>query len=297
MTYILDTSAVRGLSPDDASKASRMLDVEVPTLALLEIMDDFKNNTDCREFGRHRSSILKANNFRILDDPSWLLYKNGSLKEVPPEKEEEKSISEDFVKLILDYNWSEIENRPVSSYNLSGMERLLKVFEQLKDILERDKRDHICRIRNMWNNNPLNFINNPEKELNNDIYFSILKSVMKTMNVKRINYNNVESDLAFYIGCMAYNIIKYGKKYGEKPKNHIPLKCLEYMDGNDFIDSMMVQYISLRNNKILVTCDKKIINMFSVVSNILATSNSRRLRILSKKTFCLSLQDFKKLIS
>ncbi|MBS0984134.1 hypothetical protein [Gluconobacter cerinus] len=288
---------MRGLSPDDASKASRMLDVEVPTLVLLEIMDDFKNDTDCRDFGRHRSSILKANNFRILDDPSWLLYKNGSLKEVSPEKEEEKSISEDFVKLILDYNWNEIENRPINIYNFSGMERLLKVFEHLKDILESDKRDHLCRIRSMWNDNPLNFNNNPKKELNNEIYFSILKSYMKLLNIKRINYNNIESDFAFYVGCMAYNIIKYGKKYGEKPKNLIPLKCLEYMDGNDFMDSMIIQYISLRNNKILVTCDKNIIDIFSVVSNILATSNSKRLRILSKKTFCLSLQDFKKLIS
>lgn len=289
MSYILDTSALRELNVPEAEKASSILDIQVPTIAVLEVLDDFKKNMDARTFGRQRSHILKASKFRILDNPDWYLYKNGSIPEVPKGKGEEKSIIEDFIKLISSHTWNDNEGAPQSTNEQIKFD--WGFCETVKEILDKDKYEYNKRIRKIWNENPLNFHNNPERKLTNELYFSVLNSASSSETKGKIR-NNFESDLAFYVGYISFCLIKYGKEYGKK----IPIKKLENMDGNDYIDSMMCQYISLRKTHKLVTSDKKTIDSFKRVSEILSSSGIRRFEILSRKNFLISTQDFRMLI-
>ncbi|MFT9359643.1 hypothetical protein [Acetobacter okinawensis] len=289
MSYILDTSALRELNVIEAERASSILDIQVPTIAVLEVLDDFKKNMDARTFGRQRSHILKASKFKILDDPDWYLYKNGSIPGVSNDKGEDKSIIEGFIKLISSYTWNDNENAPQSINEQIKFD--WGFCEKVKELLDKDKHEYIKKIRGMWNKNPLNFHNNSERKLTNELYFSVLNSAARSQTKRKIR-NNFESDFAFYVGYIAFCLIKYGKEYGKE----IPIEKLGSMDGNDYIDSMMFKYISLRKNNKLVTSDGKTLASFKRISEILSCSGIRRFEILSRKNFFISTKDFRMLI-
>lgn len=70
--YILDTSAIRGISTAQLRTAATKFDIAVSTLSVLELASHL-NDSSGDSYPRARGNLLKCQIARVLDDPFWLL--------------------------------------------------------------------------------------------------------------------------------------------------------------------------------------------------------------------------------
>lgn len=71
--YILDTSAIRGISSAKLRTAASKFDIAVSTLSVLELASHLNDSSDDSCYLRARGNLLKCRIARVLDDPFWLL--------------------------------------------------------------------------------------------------------------------------------------------------------------------------------------------------------------------------------
>lgn len=287
MPYILDTSALRGISVEDARKASGILDVRVPTLTLMEVADDFHRNMTQKEFNREKYNIIKAKYFKIIDDPYILLHKYGTIESVNKGKEDDRRILEEFinsfdgVETVNNLFDLKIKDEEYNFFDWS-------ICEVLQKIINKDKESYAKNLLSIWNENSLNFANNPAREMTGEIFFSALDSAVKETGLKKIKKRNYISDNAIYIGYMVYCLIKYGSNFKSGKK----IYDISKIAGNDYIDGMILLYLSLRRNNTLVLNERKTIEAINkTIENI--KLSDRNISKISNKEFYITIDEFR----
>jgi len=289
MAYILDTSALRGMSISNAQKAGKSFNTWVPTLAVLEVADDFKREMTDTEFRRQKSNIAKVKFLKgIIDDPFVILRDRGTISSINEGKRDDKRLLMRLIESISCVRSVDaLYNLPIKEDDYRPLN--WGILEKLKKEIDKEKREYTERIRSMWNNNKLSFQNNPDRIMTAEIYFSALDSFVKQSNLKGIARNKYESDFAIHLGYIVYCLVKY--RMNLKLGADIP--DISQLDGNDYFDGMILLYLSLRKTDTLVLGDVKTISAIERTLQIIRLSDRKFSRITNKE-FYITTDEFKK---
>ena len=141
--YILDTSAIRGISGAKLGAAAAKVDIAVSTLSVLELASHLNDSPDETTYLRARGNLIKCQIPQLLDDPFWLLSQKIQSSANPTRKEDKIVLSQLMVAAKQSQSLAELEIKTLS-YPDGAVASCKDIGKKIEEILKEEEDSFQC---------------------------------------------------------------------------------------------------------------------------------------------------------
>ncbi|EKS9883923.1 hypothetical protein BTK96_000827 [Burkholderia pyrrocinia] len=247
--YILDTSAIRGISRATLKKAAEKTTVAISTLSVLELASHLNDSNDDTKYSRARGNFLKCQECEILDDPFWLFSQHSQLPANITRKEDRPILTQLIAKVEQSQTLNELAQQTLV-YPDGATASCEEVGKRIAKILHEEEKEFISNIQNFYSAAKLDPSLNGKHSLTSDALFETLLSSAKALSAG--DNSNLRSKTllatAPYIGYILHRLYLYANRLQ-------PGEFMLNVDRNDCEDAYISLSLNLNSNDTLVTND------------------------------------------
>ncbi|MEQ9745166.1 hypothetical protein ABRQ05_12740 [Pectobacterium actinidiae] len=264
--YILDTSALRGISRKNLEDAAKNHVMSISTISILEMASHLNDSPAPSKFLRLRGNFLKCKNFNIIDDPFWVLSEKINLS-VNITRKEDKYVLLQLIKLVEDSTTQDELSQKKLTFPNGDTALCNYIGEDISKILKEEENRYIDDIYKMAKKIDLPPSMNGKHVLTEENLISAqimcaeglagdmkIDSRVSSFCATCIYTGYILSRLYFYANARSRGIEEFA------------------IDRNDCEDAYICLNLDISNDNILVTNDKGTISAIKNTIKLLNTS-------------------------
>lgn len=248
--YILDTSAVRGISGARLRAAAERVDIAISTLSVLELASHLNDSDDDAKYLRARGNFLKCQALEMLDDPFWMFSRQGDLPVNAARKEDRPVLQQLIAKVEQSQTLAELGAQTLV-YPDGATASCNEVGKRIAEILHDEEESFVSSIQRFSEIAELTPEQNGTHCLTADALFKILMSSTDTLETRADSNLRAKTFFATapYAGYILHRLYLYANR---RPVGETKLN----IDRNDCEDAYISLSLSLNADDTLVTSDE-----------------------------------------
>lgn len=248
--YILDTSAIRGISRARLRAAAERVDIAISTLSVLELASHLNDSDNDDKYLRARGNFLKCQELEILDDPFWMFSQQGDLPVNTTRKEDRPVLQQLIAKVEQSQTLAELGAQTLV-YPDGATTSCDEVGKRIAEVLHDEEEGFISSIQSFANIARLNPCQNGNHCLTADALVKTLHGSTDALVTRADSNLRAKTFLATapYTGYILHRLYLYANRrpVGESKLN---------IDRNDCEDAYISLSLSLNSDDTLVTSDE-----------------------------------------
>lgn len=247
--YILDTSAIRGISGAKLKAAATKFEIAVSTLSVLELASHLNDSSDETTYLRARGNLLKCQIARVLDDPFWLLSQRTQSSANPTRKEDKFVLEQLMAAAEQSQTLAELKTKTLS-YPDGAVASCDDIGKNIAEILKEEEDSFVTHIESLPNLAKLDPSLNGKHKLTSAVLFGQMTAATQSLaaGVDRNIQARTFLATAPYFGYLLHRLYHYANccQPGEVT---LPI------DRNDCEDAYISLSLELNAGDTLVTND------------------------------------------
>lgn len=251
--YILDTSAIRGISRDNIITASTHFNIAVSTVSVLELASHLTDSPGSNAYSRARGNLLKCQRVRILDDPFLRLAQRTGLPVNGTRREDAIALRQLLDAVNQAETLVQLE-RMTFTYADGTPASFSGIGERIGEALRNEEDQYVRHIRSLPGLLGLDPYQNGTHNPTSAELFRQLNTV--TESLYTINYGTSIDDMfsatVLYFGYILSRMYQYADRCLPGEVGEVELQ----VDRNDCEDAYISLNLDLRENDTLVTNDR-----------------------------------------
>lgn len=252
--YILDTSAIRGISGNDLRVAATRFEIALPTLSVLELASHLSDSPNDDEYRRARGNLLKCQIAQqILDDPFCLLSQRIQLP-VNPTRREDRDILRQLISAAEESPTLAELNAKTLSYADSATASCREIGRNIESILREEENSFVSHVSSLpaLANLELDPSQNGTHRLDAATFLGQLTSATQSLSASADQLQTILGT-ASYFGYLMQRMYYYANNI-QPGQTRLPV------DGNDCEDAYFSLCLDLNGEDVLVTNDRGTLN-------------------------------------
>ncbi len=265
--YVLDTSAIKGISGEILRLTKENHDLRISTISVWELLSHLDEGTATNSFLRQRGNVLKCKLMSILDDPIAHHAKQiGIADRIDPSRFEDPEIITQILANLE--NCESLHDFEKSHVLLSNGEVKTcdNIAEMTRVVLNESEESYLSEFAQAAQELSSYLTANNLDSISDELLAQFILSDLKSSCVEHGLLEKPElvgklgQSRFFYSGYWYARIRSALEKSGGKPE------CVS-TDRNDFEDGLIISYLDINQPYTLVTNDKDTIAAFKSSKN------------------------------
>lgn len=262
--YILDTSALRGISKKDLENAANNHAVSISTISILEMASHLSDSSNPLSFSKSRGNFLKCKIPTVLNDPFWAISQKINLPANSTRKED-KEILLKLLDVVEESETLEALSKKTLTFPDGNIASCDSVGARISQILAEEENCYFCQILKQARKIALDPSKNGQHKLvANDLFSSQISFTKSLINDDSMLRARSFCATAIYTGYILSRLYFYANKRARNTEKIT-------IDKNDCEDAYICLHLDISNNEILVTDDKGTI---SAIKNTIQLLNA-----------------------
>lgn len=280
--YILDTSAIRGISSASLKQAATKFPIAVSTLTVLELASHLNDSSSDEAYLRARGNLLKCQIPQMLDDPFWILSQRIQSSAAPTRREDKAVLRQLITAAEQSQTLAELDSRKLSYPD--GTTALCRdIGKSIEELLKEEEGSFVSHIKSLPAHAKLDPSQNGKHCLDAASFLGQL--IAATQSLMASNDPNLQARTflatAPYFGYLIHRTYQYANRLP-------PGKEVLTVDPNDCEDAYISLNLDLHGEDILVTNDGGTLaalrGTFELLNQALSLSISSK-RVISNTEF------------
>lgn len=248
--YILDTSAIRGISSNKLKTAASKFPIAVSTLSVLELASHLNDSSNDDDYLRARGNFLKCQIPHMLDDPFWLLSQRIQ-SPVNPTRSEDKAVLGQLITAVEQSQTLAELNTKILSYPDGATASCRDIGIEIKEILKQEEDSFVSHIQSLPPLAKLDPTLNGKHCLDAKVFLEQLIAVTQSLSESQDTTIKARTFLATapYAGYLIHRTYQYANRLP-------PGEEVTSVDPNDCEDAYISLCLDLHEGDILVTNDQ-----------------------------------------
>ncbi|WP_232821508.1 hypothetical protein [Acidithiobacillus ferrivorans] len=243
--FILDTSAIRGISHPKLTEAKSKVGIAVSTQTVLELA----SHLDDPEYLRARGNFLKCQIPLLLNDPFWLLSDKLHLSANSTRGEDKLVLSQLLLAVQQSQSLADLGTKTLT-YPDGTIASCIDAGKIIEEILQKEEVTYIAHIKSLPALAGLDPLLNGKHTLTSEALFGYLADAAKSLSPTNDRSLQAKTFLATapYFGYLMHRLYQYANR---RPRGETEL-CI---DANDCEDAYIALILDLNTFDTLVTND------------------------------------------
>lgn len=285
--YILDTSAIRGISSDKLTAAKSKVGISVSTLTVLELASHLNDSPNECAYLRARGNLLKCQIPLLLDDPFWLLSDKLQLSANPTRGEDKLVLSQLLSAVQQSGSLADLDAKTLT-YPDGTIASCIDAGKIIEQILQKEETTFVAHVKSLPALAGLDPLLNGKHTLTSEALFGYLADAAKSLSPTIDGSLQAKTFLATapYFGYLMHRLYQYANR-----RSHGETEL--HIDSNDCEDAYIALSLDLHTFDTLVTNDQGTLaalrNTITLLNEILPTSLNSSL-VMSNYEFLCSIE-------
>ncbi|MFW9103169.1 hypothetical protein ACOI8A_23925 [Pseudomonas sp. P4795] len=267
--YILDTSAIRGISSEKLRLAATKVKIAVSTLTVLELASHLNDSSDETSYLRARGNLIKCQIPILLDDPFWLLSQKLQSSSNPTRRDDKVVLSQLIAAAEQSQSLEELGAKSLA-FPDGSVVSCLNIGERIGEILKDEEDSFVSHIQSLPALAHLDPALNGKHRLISVTLFGQLTAATQSLSPMKDWNLQAKTFLATapYFGYLTHRLYHYANCRS-------PGETMLPIDRNDCEDAYISLNLDLYKGDTLVTNDKGTLaalrNTLTLLNEILPT--------------------------
>ncbi|MFG0232933.1 hypothetical protein [Achromobacter sp. 413638] len=285
--YILDTSAIRGISSANLKLAATKFDIAVPTVSVLELASHLNDSPNDDDYSRARGNLVKCKMAQILDDPFWLLSQRIQSSANPTRKEDRAVLGQLIAAAEQSQTLAELETK-ILSYPDGAIASCRDIGKGIGKILKEEEDSFVAHIKSLPALAKLDLSLNGKHCLSSAEFLEQLLAATLSLSGTSDKDVQIRTFLATapYFGYLIHRMYQYANRLQ-------PGAAELLVDQNDCEDAYTSLCLDLHGEDILVTNDRGTLaalrNTFTLLNEVIPLSIDSY-RVMSNEEFLHAIE-------
>jgi hypothetical protein len=247
--YILDTSAIRGISGAKLKVAATKFPIAVSTLSVLELASHVNDSSNDEGYLRARGNLIKCQIPQMLDDPFWLLSQRIQSSANATRREDRVVLGQLITAAEQSQTLAELDAKMLS-YPDGATASCRDIGKAIEEILKQEEDSFVSHIISLPALAKLDPSLNGKHCLNAATFLGQLIAVTQSLSTHDPNVQaRTFLATAPYFGYLIHRTYQYANRL-------TPGEELLSVDPNDCEDAYISLSLDLHGDDILVTNDQ-----------------------------------------
>lgn len=285
--YILDTSAIRGISGENLRLAAAKVDIAVSTLTVLELASHLNDSSDETTYLRARGNLLKCQIPNLLDDPFWLLSQKLKSTVNPNRKDDKIVLNQLIAAAEQSQSLAELGTKYLT-YPDGSVVSCQNIGDRIGEVLKNEEDSFVSHIQSLAASAHLDPVLNGKHRLTSAVLFGQLTAATQSFSPMEDSNFQAKTFLATapYVGYLMQRLYHYANC---RPPGETEL----LIDRNDCEDAYISLSLDLHSDNVLVTNDNGTLtalrNTLTLLNEILPVSLGSS-HVMSNDEFLIAVE-------
>lgn len=285
--YILDTSAIRGISLNKLTSAKSKMGIAVSTLTVLELASHLNDSQDECAYLRARGNLLKCQIPLLLDDPFWLLSDKLQLSANSTRGEDKLVLKQLLLAVQQSQSLADLAAKTLNYPDGTNVS-CIDAGKIIEDILQKEEATFVAHVKSLPALAGLDPLLNGKHTLTSEALFGYLADAAKSLSTTIDGSLQAKTFLAIapYFCYLMHRLYHYANC-------RQPRETVLHIDSDDCEDAYIALSLDLHTFDTLVTDDKGTLaalkTTITLLNEILPTSLNSGL-VMSNDEFVCSIE-------